>query len=107
VKDAAKDPVLLKAIASKPELEVAVKRVTIEADGDSLRGRLAKLIAEGFFDETIGGTSAHTELQRRGVGSAKPNVYKELDRLTSLGFLTKEQGGYCAVPGMKVRITEA
>jgi hypothetical protein len=37
----------------------------------------------------------------------KPNVYKECDALTELGFLTKEDGGYQAVPGMKISITEA
>jgi hypothetical protein len=34
-------------------------------------------------------------------------VYRELDKLAELGFLTKEDGGYQAVAGMKVRIIES
>lgn len=51
--------------------------------------------------------SVHNELTRRGVSVAKPSVYKECDILTEMGFLRKEQGGYQAVPGMKVNIVEA
>lgn len=102
-----KEPTVLRLLATKPEIELTVQRRTVEANDETLRGRLAKLVAEGFFENTIGGTSAHAELQRRGVGSAKPNVYRELDYLTSLGFLTKEEGGFRAVPGMKVNIVES
>jgi hypothetical protein len=39
------------------------------------------------------------ELQRRGQSTAKPNVYRELDKLALHGFLTKEDGGYRVVAG--------
>jgi hypothetical protein len=35
-----------------------------------------------------------------------PNVYRETDKLANEGFLTKEDGGYVAVEGMKVNITK-
>jgi len=73
----------------------------IEASGDTLRGRLALLIAEGWFDDPRAGNAAHVELGRRGVGSAKPNVYRELDKLAADGFVTKEDAGSQAVAGMK------
>jgi hypothetical protein len=106
VQDAAKDPLLLRVLVTRPELEVHVERKVVEVDGNTLRGRLARLIQQGFFDTTIGGTSALGELNRRGIGSAKPNVYRELDRLVTDGFLTKEDGGYRVVPGMKINIVE-
>ena len=68
--------------------------------------RCALLISEGFFDETATASKAFSELQRRGIGSAKPNVYKACDDLTTKGFLTKEKDGYRTVEGMKVRIVE-
>ena len=37
------------------------------------------------------GHAAFQEPQRRGLSSAKPNVYREADRLAELGFLTVEQ----------------
>lgn len=48
------------------------------------------------------GNAAWKELDKRGTGSAKPNVYRELDKLTEMGFLVKVDGGYQSVPGMKV-----
>lgn len=99
-------PKLLKVLAISPEIEVSETRETIEIDGKSLRGRLALLITKGFFDEPKVGNAAFNELKRIGHSTAKPNVYKECDRLTELGFLTKEESGYQAVPGMKSRISK-
>lgn len=82
------------------------RRRILEASDETLRGRLAILIAEGWFDEIKAGNAAHLELQRRGNGSAKPNVYRELDKLAADGFVTKEDGGYLVVAGMKINIRE-
>jgi len=84
-----------------------VTRRTIEADGDSLRGQVAILISEKFFDDISTGNAAFNELKRRGKSVAKPSVYRECDKLAEMGFLTKEADGYRAVPGMKVNIIEA
>lgn len=102
----AEAPALLKVLAIKPELEVHVERRVIEGSGSTLFGRLAQLIAEGYFDEPKAGNAAYQELQRRGFSTAKPNVYREADKLALQGFLTKEDGGYRAVSGMKVNIVE-
>ena len=88
-------------------LDVTVRKYVIEADDSTLRGRLAVLISQGFFDAAPTGNTAFNELKRRGAGSAKPNVYRELDKLAELGFVTKEPtGGYLTVPGMKVNVKE-
>lgn len=103
---AAADPGILALLRQQPELKVTVERRTIEASDATLYGRLACLIADGFFDEARAGNAAFVELQRRGQSTAKPNVYRELDKLTLQGFLTKEDGGYLAVKGMKINIVE-
>lgn len=74
----------------------------VELSTDTLLGRLAGLVAEGFFDNTTGGTSAMAELARRGTGSAKPNIYRELGKLVEMGVLSKEEGGFRKVPSIRV-----
>jgi hypothetical protein len=90
-----------------PVIDVTVRKYVIEADDTTLRGRLAVLISQNFFDAGATGNSAFNELKRRGFGTAKPNVYRELDKLAEFGFVTKEGGeGYKSVPGMKVNVKE-
>lgn len=103
---AEKDPRILAVLKRVPEITVAVKTHKIEADGDSLRGGVAILITEKFFDDTITASAAYTELRRRGMSVAKPSVYAECDKLAAIGFLTKESNGYRAVQGMKINIIE-
>jgi hypothetical protein len=106
VSDAASDPVLLRVLAERPELRVEVERRTVEANGSILLGRLARLLADGFFDTPRTGSAAYSELRRLAFPCAKPNVYREADKLATFGFLTKEGDGYRAVPGMTVNIIE-
>ncbi len=102
-----KDPAVLRVLALKPELTVAVKREQINVDGKTLFGRLAQMIANGFFEEPATASAAYTDLQRRGFACAKPNVYREADKLAAMGFLTKESNGLKAVADMKVNIVHA
>lgn len=104
VKDA---PAILKVLTIKPELEVTVERQTVQVDGKSLRGRLAQMIAQGWFDDTQSASAAYTELRRNGLSVAKPGVYKEMDNLAGIGIVTKEDGGYRVAPGAKVNIIGA
>lgn len=95
-------PAVLKVIGRIPEIEVTDVREVLELDGKTLRGRLALLITKGFFDEPKTGNAAYNELQRLGVATSKPNVYRECDKLAEAGFLTKEVEGYKAVPDRKI-----
>jgi hypothetical protein len=104
---AEKDPRILAILVNRPELRVTIERQTIEANAETLRGALALLISRKFFDTPQNGNAAFNELKRLGRAVAKPNVYRELDKLAELGFVTKEETGYLAVPGMKVQIQEA
>lgn len=107
VNDAAKDPRLLKVLTQRPELEVHVQRQVIDVDGGTLRGRIARLLADGLFDEAQTTSSVLGELSKRGFNTAPPNVSKELGELARMGFLTRDNKWYRAVPEMKVNIIEA
>jgi hypothetical protein len=103
-------PVTLLALAESPELIVKRERRRIEQDASTLRGALAILIAEKFFDGAREFTDIRKELIRRGMlGSKAPNqqISQSLQGIVELGFLTKEDAGYQAVAGMKVNIVEA
>ena len=104
--DLPNEPALLRVLTERPALEVQRKRRTIEVDGDTLKGRLAGLIVEGFFDQPKKGYGAFVELQRLGAKVAKPGVYNMCDQLAKDGFLTKEGDGYRVVGGMKVNIVD-
>lgn len=104
---AQEDPTVLQILAQKPEIEVTVERVMVSVNGGTLRGRLAQMLAEGYFDQPKNGNTAFVELrEHRGIPVAKPNVYRELDKLTEMGFLLKESAGYQSVEGMKVNIVQ-
>jgi len=101
------DEVAMSLEVKRPVIDVTVRKYVIEADDSTLRGKLAVLISQNFFDQGPSGNAAYNELQRRGFSTAKPNVYRELDKLAVMGFLTKEaSGGYHSVPGMKVNVKE-
>jgi len=102
LQDLPDNPRVLQLLTRRPEIEVKVQRQFIPLDSTSLRGRLAVLIAEDFFRSVVNGNSAFIELKKRGVSVAKPSVYKELDKLTEMGFLLKLDNGYQVVPGMNV-----
>jgi len=104
---AAKDPGILQVLRQQPELQVETERQTVSVKGDTLRGRLALLISKGFFEAPKNGNVTYNELKRIGASVARPNVYRELDKLAEMGFLTAEELGYQSVKSMKVNILEA
>lgn len=100
-------PQILKVLATAPELEVTTHVKVIELSDETIRGRVAMLVADGFFDDATNANSAFRELVRTGVKVATPSVYKECDALAGLGILTKEKDGYRVAPGAKVRLKKA
>lgn len=94
-KRASQDPDMLKMLVTQPKIELTIQRPVIELDHSTLRGRIAGLIAEGYFDEPRNGNTVYNELrERRKFPTAKPNVYRECDKLAEMGFLTFEGTGY-------------
>ena len=103
----AEAPELLQVLLDRPEIHVKVERQMIEVAGDSLRGRLALLIRNGFFDQEQTGYAAWKELGRLGANPAKVSVYTELKELARMGFLTNEGEGYRTVAEMRKNIRES
>jgi len=105
--EAADDPRILEVLVQQPEIRVRIARHTIEVGDDTLRGRLALLIHEGFFDEAKESGKAFAEVTRRGFKTAHPNVSRELQELARMGFLTRSNKWYAAVAAMKRNVVAA
>jgi hypothetical protein len=100
------DPGILEVLARRPEIRVKVERPILQLDDSTLRGRLAHLVADGFFDEPAAGNAAFNELKRLGFAIARSgcrNVYREMNKLAEIGIVTVEAGGYQKAPGAIVR----
>jgi hypothetical protein len=101
------DPRILSIVCAKPELRVEVERKIITIDGDTLQGRIARLLAAGFFDEPKTSPDVIAELIKRGASErVKFGAKNELAELGRLGFLTRDNKWYRAVPEMKVNVVE-
>ena len=94
-----------------PDIEVKITRPVITVDGDnSLFGRICQLTAEGFFKQAQSAKVTTAEAVRRGWCHPKTPIarlHDPLDKLTGMGFLTREADGYLVVPGMKIKTVEA
>jgi hypothetical protein len=101
-------PTLIKLLTLKTEIEVLVERRVIMVDGQSLRGRLAKLIADNFFDVGRTNRDAVKELGRTGKSAHDSNVLREIRELISMGFLHRTPGDrFQAVSDAKVNVVES
>lgn len=101
---AANDPGILDLLTRRPELRVKIERQTIEMDDLSIIGRIARLLHDGYFKQPKNGPMVQKELKRRGCDQPTTNLYKPLNRLTEMGFLTLEPDGFQEVSEMKVMV---
>ena len=101
---AGKDPGVLELLTHRPELRVKVERQIVEMDDSTIIGRIARLIHDGYFKQPKNGPTVQKELKRRGCDQPTTNLYKPLNRLTEMGFLTLEPDGFQAVEEMKVQV---
>jgi hypothetical protein len=107
---AKKDPVILHILQERPELKVTREIKTVQAHASTLKGALGILISEKFFDAARPFDDVRKEFIRRGFIAVKTpsrQIEGAIDSLVEMGFLTKEETGLLAVPGMKVNIVEA
>lgn len=97
------DPVFVKLLASQPEIMVEIEPRVIEMDGASLKGRVARLMAGGFFKEARKSGAVRTELARTGTDPGSGGRLSEaLAEYVAQGFLTREGEAYALAPGVKV-----
>jgi len=100
------DARVLQIIVQRPELRVEVERHVIKADGHSLRGRIGRMIAGGFFEKSVTSAQVLAELQRQGENPSNIELGNELKALTVLGFFTRDNKWFSLVDGMKVNVVE-
>lgn len=107
VRRLSKEPSLLRMLTVRPEIEMTVQRRTVTVDETSLKGRVVKLLAKGWFDQGSRQTEVKNELERTGGQVNNGNLYQRLQELVVDGFLTSEADkSYRSVQGMKVNIIE-
>lgn len=101
---------ILEILTHRPEIRVKIERQVIHAKGDTMDGRLALLVHEGFFDKPRDRAAVASELRRRGAFKDKTNLKilsPYLAKLTGYGFLTREGEEFQAVPEMKKQVATA
>lgn len=84
-----------------------IRRQILEVDGDSLRGRIGRLIHDGFFDRSHTSSEILVELEKRGETPSNIEFGNEMKALVRMGFFTRENKWYSLVPEMKVNVVEA
>jgi len=97
------EPILLKALATHPEIVVEVQPRVVNVDGASQKGRIARLMAAGWFDEPRAVGDVRKELARTGKdpgGSGQLGIM--LNNFANDGFFVRESGGYVLAPRVKV-----
>lgn len=101
------EPRVLAVLTARPELRVEVERHVVRVDGTSLRGRIARLIADDFFGKARTSADVLEELLRRGADRpSNIELGNEMKALCDMGFFTRENKWYALVPGMKVNVVE-
>jgi hypothetical protein len=97
-------------LVTKPELSVRIERPVVTADTSTLFGKICSLLTIGFFKEPKPVALVAAEAIRRGFCHPKtphPRIADPLEKLASMGFLTREADGYLAVRGMKITENKA
>ena len=102
------DPMFLKIITQQPELViegVEPRRVTV--DGGTTRGRVARLIASGFFDVARTQGACRAELKRTGSDVNSGSLSTIFNDYVKDGFFHREGAdGYIKATGLKITQTE-
>lgn len=104
---AAKTPGVIQLLTAVPEMRVKVERQTVDMDDSTIIGKIARLLHDGYFKQPKIVPTVQKELKRRGCDQPTRNLYKPLNQLAKMGFLTLEPYGFQEVPEMKVSIAKA
>jgi hypothetical protein len=97
------DPILLQLIAQRPEIVVEIEPQIVTIDGATLKGRIGRLIAGGWFMERRATSAVRRELARIGNDPGGGGTLSEkLSELKREGFLISEGDGWLQAPGIKI-----
>jgi hypothetical protein len=95
---------IIRVLTSRSEIHVETKRHIIEESDNTQLGRIALLIAEGWFDQKRSPGDVQKELGSRGFNATAPNLNKALKDLAAKGFFTQNNKWFSLVPGVKDRV---
>jgi hypothetical protein len=96
------DPILLQLLTQRPEIVVDVEPRVVTLDGSSLKGRIARQIAAGFFDTPKTQGACRTELRRTGSDVNSGNLSTAFNDFVKDGYLTREGDAYVKAAGLKI-----
>lgn len=103
LQDADVQAALVKIMAVRPEIVVELHPKTVTIDGDSPRGRLAKMIAQGLLDQPVKPGVIVKEFARTGQSVHPSRLSEYLADFMSMGIVTREESGtYQKAPGVVV-----
>lgn len=102
------DPAVIAHIAAtRPKLIVEVTPRVVKIDGTTSRGRIARLIATGFFDSAKRQGECRTELQRTGTDVNGGQVSTLFAEFVRDGFLTRHGNDrYIKAPDLVATVKE-
>jgi hypothetical protein len=100
-------PSLIKLLVTKPEIEVTVQRKILPLNEQSLKGRVARLLKQGFFSVPRSQSGIRAEMKRTGPDVNTGALYNTLEALKADGFLTRPGSEYVVAEGMVIREVEA
>lgn len=97
------DPILLKLLSVQPEIVVEVEPRIVILEANTLKGRVARLMAAGWFGTTRMTGACRQELKRTGADpGGTGNLSGVLGDYVKQGFLVRDGDGYLMAPGAKV-----
>jgi len=103
IEDAAVDPILLHLLTVRPEIIVDVEPRSVMLDGSTLKGRVARLMAQGWFSGPRATGACRKELARTGADPGGGGTLSDiLSGYVRDGFLLREGDGFQLAPGVKV-----
>lgn len=97
------DPILLTLLTTSNAIEVQVEPRVESITASTLRGRVARLMASGFFKETRVTFAVRKELTRTGADPGGGGALAgHLSTFVADGFLVRDGDGFQMAPGVKV-----
>lgn len=96
------DPILLQILTQRPEIIVEVEPRIVTLDGGTLKGRIARLMASGFFSDAKTQGACRAELRRTGTDPNSGQIGVLFSEFVKDGFFTREGEAYKLAPGVKV-----
>lgn len=104
--------VILNISKASPEIRLTLNKPIVEADDSTIRGKLAVLLSEGFFDQPRPRKDILAEVEARGWGdwaggNNSVRMYNELQWFQSNYFMRKEGQTWFALIGSKGRVASS